>query len=328
MKNIFGNKGYNLMKLDEAGINVPPFMLVNSEILEEQDYITHILEVLDLEDGIDWSKKVSVRSSGVVSMPGLLHTELNVSLEELLPAIDKVKASWDTKEAKFYRSIMNISDKDCGGIVIQQMVKADTGGAGVCTVQPGPHGIIATGEFVTGMFGDSLVGGVIKPKKWTDLPGWVMDEMLVQLEKIYNLFEKPQEVEFAWDVDNVYVLQSRDWDVVYEEPAYCVVQVGQCAHPGTVIGQIFRKGESSEGLTNPIFVAEYTMPEDVESMFKSKGIITMVGGSLSHAAILAHKFKIPCLVGTGMSIKSFKHGAWMQLKAHEGNIKLFGDDNI
>ena len=57
-----------------------------------------------------------------------------------------------------------------------------------------------------------------------------------------------------------------------------------------------------------ILVAEATYPEYLPIMLKSKGIITEVGGILSHAAIVAREFKIPCVVGVKGAVSKIKEG--------------------
>ena len=57
-----------------------------------------------------------------------------------------------------------------------------------------------------------------------------------------------------------------------------------------------------------IMVAEATYPNYLPIMLSSKGIITEVGGLLSHAAIVAREFRIPCVVGVEDAMKYIKEG--------------------
>jgi phosphohistidine swiveling domain-containing protein len=51
-------------------------------------------------------------------------------------------------------------------------------------------------------------------------------------------------------------------------------------------------------------------------------IIADLGGSLSHAAILAREFKIPCVVGTGNATKILKDGDLVEVDANKGVVKI------
>ncbi|MGC8662471.1 MAG: PEP-utilizing enzyme [Candidatus Micrarchaeia archaeon] len=57
-----------------------------------------------------------------------------------------------------------------------------------------------------------------------------------------------------------------------------------------------------------ILVAEATYPKYLPIMLKSSGIITELGGILSHAAIVAREFKIPCIIGVKGATSKIKTG--------------------
>ncbi len=91
-----GIKGQNLASLSNKNINVPDFFIVSSEIcdfyLQTQDLPQNLkfkIENLNVIQAIlannsknadEILSTVSVRSSGVISMPGIMHTYLNVGL--------------------------------------------------------------------------------------------------------------------------------------------------------------------------------------------------------------------------------------------------------
>lgn len=84
---------------------------------------------------------------------------------------------------------------------------------------------------------------------------------------------------------------------------------GKGAVEGQVVGRIATTHEqanifAAEG-TPFIFAAEMTSPNDTEPMSKSIGILTKVGGSLSHAAIIAREWgKVAVVAFSGMEIES------------------------
>ncbi len=56
-------------------------------------------------------------------------------------------------------------------------------------------------------------------------------------------------------------------------------------------------------------------------MEKAIGIITEVGGLLSHAAIVSRELKIPCIVGVKEATQIFKSGERVTIDANKGFIK-------
>ncbi len=52
---------------------------------------------------------------------------------------------------------------------------------------------------------------------------------------------------------------------------------------------------------NSIYVAPYTTPDDIGIIQKVKGLITMIGGVLSHAAITTREYKKPSMILSGVS---------------------------
>ena len=67
-----------------------------------------------------------------------------------------------------------------------------------------------------------------------------------------------------------------------------------------------------------ILVCEMTTPEYLFLMKDAGAIITDLGGVLSHAAIIAREFKIPCLTGTEVATQKFKDGDLIEVNASDG----------
>lgn len=78
------------------------------------------------------------------------------------------------------------------------------------------------------------------------------------------------------------------------------IAFGQVASKGDVTGRICfsevsiakykRAGEKT------IFVKKFTVPEDTPTIEKSDGVLTKVGGLLSHAAVSAREYGKPCII--------------------------------
>ncbi|MBI3631962.1 MAG: ATP-binding protein [Candidatus Vogelbacteria bacterium] len=69
-----------------------------------------------------------------------------------------------------------------------------------------------------------------------------------------------------------------------------------------------------------IIVTEMTRPQFLLGIRRSAGIITDLGGSLCHAAIVAREFNIPAVVGTQNATSTLKDGGRVILDGNEGYI--------
>ena len=71
-----------------------------------------------------------------------------------------------------------------------------------------------------------------------------------------------------------------------------------------------------------ILVAKFTAPELTEALSKAGAIITDMGGILSHAAIVAREFNIPCIVGTNHATDVLKTGDSVRMDLTTGEVKI------
>ena len=77
---------------------------------------------------------------------------------------------------------------------------------------------------------------------------------------------------------------------------------GLAASPGAAVGKVVFDSDHAVSLSAKqpiILVRKETSPDDIHGMDVSKGIITMVGGLTSHAAVVARGMGKPCIVGAG-----------------------------
>src|SRR3989344_5177431 len=71
-----------------------------------------------------------------------------------------------------------------------------------------------------------------------------------------------------------------------------------------------------------ILVTTMTTPADIPKIMKAKGIITEMGGILSHAAIVCRELKKPCITGVIGAVKKFKPGMMLEMNGGTGEIKI------
>lgn len=76
-------------------------------------------------------------------------------------------------------------------------------------------------------------------------------------------------------------------------------------------------GKMSEG---NILVTPLTNPQLMIAILKASAIVTEIGGTLSHAAIVSREFGIPCVVGAKDATKILKDGMEVTVNGTKGTI--------
>ncbi len=54
-----------------------------------------------------------------------------------------------------------------------------------------------------------------------------------------------------------------------------------------------------------------------------KGLVTNIGGTLSHSAIVAREYDVPAVLATGEATKKVKTGQWLRVDGTRGTVKIF-----
>jgi phosphohistidine swiveling domain-containing protein len=75
-----------------------------------------------------------------------------------------------------------------------------------------------------------------------------------------------------------------------------------------------------------ILVAETTAPELIVACRKAAAIVTDAGGLLSHAAIVAREFNIPCIVDTKNASKILADGDLIDVDGKNGTITILSEE--
>ncbi len=185
------------------------------------------------------SDAVAVRSSAVAedledaSFAGMQDTALNVSGEAaMLAAVQHVWASLGSAEAHAYRARAGL-DREAMGVLVQRQVEATVAGVAFAR-DPITHEEAVIVEAVAGL-GDVLVSGRAEPQRWRLVSREAQDPEVIQapaqplldesrLTELVKLVEqvsvswgKPQDVEWAYDGKQLWLLQSRPITSLKEE---------------------------------------------------------------------------------------------------------------
>ena len=151
--------------------------------------------------------------------------------------------------------------------------------------------------------------------------------------KLEEHYKKPQDIEFAVESGEVFIIQSRPITTLgkkHESPELIggklngeIILQGLAASPGIGVGvvKIIRDMEDLIKIKKgDVLVTKMTNPDMVVSMQKSTAIVTDEGGVTSHAAIVSREMGIPAVVGTNDATKILKEGMKITVDGFNGRI--------
>lgn len=102
---------------------------------------------------------------------------------------------------------------------------------------------------------------------------------------------------------------------------------GIAASPGVVTGKVALIKRNSDYRRLPagsIVVARMTRTDLMLGVERVSGIVTDLGGSLCHAAIIARELALPCVVGTGEATQRLTPGEFVCVNGDEGTVRGVG----
>jgi pyruvate,water dikinase len=175
--------------------------------------------------------------------------------------------------------------------------------------------------------------------------------------KIEDHYSYPQDIEYAFEKDNLYIVQSRPITTLANKkglekgtggelvrqgagsPAMGARAASPAASGSPGTNRILVKGlgsspgmgmgkvkiiKSSREIKNvergDVLVTEMTSPDFVPGMKKASAIVTDTGGMTSHAAIVSRELGVPCVVGTGNATKVLKDGMDISVDGSHGIV--------
>ena len=97
--------------------------------------------------------------------------------------------------------------------------------------------------------------------------------------------------------------------------------------PGVVEGIAHLVSDPSElddVIPGEILVCKMTNPAWVVAFSKIAGLVTDTGGALSHPAVVAREFNVPCVVGTRHATASIKNGDKVRVNGSTGVVEVIG----
>ena len=101
--------------------------------------------------------------------------------------------------------------------------------------------------------------------------------------------------------------------------------IGRAASQGTAKGiakVIISENQFSKFRVGDILVTKQTSPAWTPLFAVAKAVVTELGGTLSHAAIVAREYGIPAVVGVKEATKLIKDGGEIEIFGSEGKIEI------
>jgi pyruvate,water dikinase len=146
--------------------------------------------------------------------------------------------------------------------------------------------------------------------------------------KIEEHYKHPQDIEFAIESNNIYIVQTRPITTLAQKHEVKeiegeVVLQGLIASPGIASG-VVKIVKSMDDLNKvqqgDILVTKMTNPDMVVTMQRASAIITDEGGATAHAAIVSREMGIPCVVGTKTATTSLQDGEAVTVNGFTGKV--------
>lgn len=98
------------------------------------------------------------------------------------------------------------------------------------------------------------------------------------------------------------------------------------ASPGVVEGRarVIENPSDAEVEDGEILIARHTDPAWASLMFLSAGLVSDIGGLMSHTAVVARELGIPCVVNTRNAVHTLRTGDLIRVDGTAGTVELLG----
>ncbi|MEV6140210.1 phosphoenolpyruvate synthase [Nocardia sp. NPDC051990] len=144
---------------------------------------------------------------------------------------------------------------------------------------------------------------------------------------------KPQDVEWAFDDNDLWLVQARpittlpngpaQQRVAGPMPAQLLVR-GLAAAPGSATGAVRNLSSPTQGQSlrdGEVLVAPMTNPDWLPTLTRAAAVVTDSGGMTCHAAIVARELGVPCVVGTRTATTTLIDGTVVTVDGSAGEVR-------
>ncbi|MFQ6328658.1 phosphoenolpyruvate synthase [Nocardia sp. CWNU-33] len=170
----------------------------------------------------------------------------------------------------------------------------------------------------------------------SDAPA-LSEEQAVEVARLALTVQKhhgcPQDVEWAFDTDMLWLVQARPITTLPDYPARptmagtmprTVLVRGLAAAPGRASGPVRVLTSPTQGQKlrdGEVLVAPMTNPDWLPTITRAAAVVTDSGGMTCHAAIVARELGVPCVVGTRTATTALADGTSVTVDGSTGEIQ-------
>ncbi|MGC8595734.1 MAG: PEP/pyruvate-binding domain-containing protein [Candidatus Kryptoniota bacterium] len=225
-----------------------------------------------------------------------------------------------------------------GSVDPQEFIVNPAGNHEVLSFKPGSQDYMAIPRQTDGLADEKI------PQEAASVP--CLNDNQIKLLSDYALkieehFGTPQDIE--WGVDkngNVYILQCRPLAISTDEKVDkkspppennpepenpVLIESGNCASPGVASGKVFLLQKMKDIVDFPsggVLVVKKTSPELTRVLHKASAVVSDIGNTTGHLAIIARELGIPVLVNTGNATGRLVNGSFVTVDASEHRVYL------
>ena len=105
--------------------------------------------------------------------------------------------------------------------------------------------------------------------------------------------------------------------------------IGSPVSAGIVEGRarVVYKPEEANLNEGEILIANHTDPGWTPLFQTAKGLVTEVGGLMTHGSVVAREYGIPAVVGVDDAMKKIKDGQWIRVDGNQGFVEIIKDED-
>ncbi|WP_405182802.1 phosphoenolpyruvate synthase [Nocardia sp. NBC_01377] len=156
-------------------------------------------------------------------------------------------------------------------------------------------------------------------------------ELALEVQKHHDGI--PQDVEWVFDDDTLWLVQARPITTLHDEPTRRpiagpvptrVLVRGLAGAPGIASGVVRVLSSPAQGHSlrdREILVAPMTNPDWLPTLTRAAAVVTDNGGMTCHAAIVARELGIPCIVGTRSATTTLADGSMVTVDGAAGEVR-------
>lgn len=162
-----------------------------------------------------------------------------------------------------------------------------------------------------------------------------VDAVAALAAKVEAHYGSPQDFEWCFAGDDLYIVQSRPITTLGAEPAVPVEKSagkmllqGLGASPGRAAGAVRVLNDPAEGArlrAGEVLVAPMTNPDWVPVLRRAAAVVTDSGGMTCHAAIVSRELGVPCVVGARTATTTLRDGQLVTVDGAAGTVEAGAD---